>query len=77
MTPVQKDYIDLASYSDLLARWEFADTNNVFFRTTEDIDYYYTVMSERWAELSHHEREKIHKNFGLTGATICRTRYMS
>ena len=45
MTPEQKEWIDQASYEDLLRRWRFAPVGDPFFQGDTG-DYYSKIMGE-------------------------------
>jgi hypothetical protein len=50
MTKEQKEWIDTASYEDLLRRWRFAPTGDPLFQN-EVGDYYAEVMRRRRNEV--------------------------
>lgn len=50
MTPEQKEWIDNASYIELLRRWRFSDTGDVIFQE-EAGEYYKAVMNKRREEV--------------------------
>jgi len=60
-----EEWIKSVSYSDLLARWEFAEPDNPFFMTFEDRQFYLIVMDRRFRELSLKESDIIHTSFKI------------
>jgi len=58
-----KDWIDNASYEDLLQRWRFASCGDPFFQG-ETGQYYSRVMAEKKDKLSNSERVEISKRIG-------------
>jgi len=64
MTEVQmKDWIDNASYEDLLRRWRFAPVGDLYFQGSIG-DYYAEVMNKKKNELPHEDQVRASKNIG-------------
>ena len=58
-----KKTIDESSYEDLLCRWRTAPVGSPFFMG--DIgNYYFKIMAEKKAKLSHGEQVQASKNIG-------------
>lgn len=62
MTPEQKNWIDNASYEQLLERWRFEPLGSSFF--IEVGDYYGEVMSKRREEVGNEEHVRASKSIG-------------
>jgi hypothetical protein len=60
MTPMQKEWIDNASYEELLTRWRFAPVGSEWFQG-ECGEYYSKVMNEKKKQCDH---VKASKNVG-------------
>ena len=58
-----KEYIDNASYEELMKNWRFCQAGDPLFQG--DTGYYYMeVMAKKKKELSDHERVSISKRIG-------------
>ena len=55
MTSEQKQWIDNASYEELLSKWRFAPSGDPMFEKP-NCDYYKEVMNKKRGALSHEER---------------------
>jgi len=58
-----KDWIDNASYEELLSKWRFAPIGDLFFQG-EIGNYYSKKMAEKRKEMDISEHVKISKNIG-------------
>lgn len=63
MDPKIKEWIDNASYEELLRKWRFAPIGDPMF-IDETGEYYYDVMREKKNQLSHEEAVQASKNIG-------------
>jgi hypothetical protein len=63
MTKEQKDWIDNASYEDLLRRWRHAPLGDAFF-SGECGDYYKAVFNKKRSETTDGERVAASKRIG-------------
>lgn len=57
----EKEWIDNASYEELLKRWRFSSVGDTIFQG-EIGKYYSKIMSEKKNNLSHEEQVRISKN---------------
>jgi len=63
MEEINKQWIDEATYYQLLKRWRFADLGDTIFQ--EDTGKYYSkVMGEKKAKLSHRQQVQTSKSIG-------------
>lgn len=62
LTPVMLDWIESASYSDLVARFLFAKPGNEFFLGANSA-YYFRIMDFRRSCLPLEEVQTIHQSF--------------
>ena len=62
-TQEMKNWIDHASYQELLSKWRFAPIGSVWFQG-EIGDYYSKRMGEKQKEISDSERVQSSKNIG-------------
>lgn len=58
-----KDWIDTATYTQLLAKWRHASAGSPWFRG-EIGDYYKRVMAKKQSEASYGEKVKASKEVG-------------
>ena len=58
-----KQWIDNASYEQLLSRWRFAPVGDLMFQG-EIGDYYTEVMKKKGEEVGNEERVRVSKNIG-------------
>ena len=58
-----KDWIDTASYEELLRKWRFATIGSPWFQG-ETGDYFSKVMSRKKAEISDAEAVRVSKEIG-------------
>jgi hypothetical protein len=63
MTPEQKEWIDGATYMQLLAKWRFADIGDPFF-TSEAGHYFTDRMAKLRVELGNDEHVRVSKKIG-------------
>jgi len=63
MTESQKKWIDDASYEDLLRKWRFAPSGDLFFQGDTG-EYYSKVMKEKQSKLEPGEASSASKNIG-------------
>ena len=60
-----KEWIDEASYEDLLKKWRFAPTGSAYFaRDTGMGDYYESVMNKKKTEMGDEAAARISKIIG-------------
>lgn len=64
MTQEEKDWIDNASYKDLLRRWRFAPAGKTIFQG-EVGEYYHKVMGEKKSEIGNAEAVRVSKEIGF------------
>jgi hypothetical protein len=62
-TQEMKDWIDSASYTELLRKWRFGGVGDPFFQG-EVGEYYAIVMREKRNKLSDFDRVQASKNLG-------------
>ena len=62
------EWIDSASYEDLLRKWRFEKPDSPWFQG-EVGDYFNDVMSRRTSRLSHEELVRISKKIGWKGVS--------
>ena len=58
-----KEWIDNASYEELLEKWRFAPIGDPFFKD-EMGDYYSQVMNRKRSEITPKEHTRVSKNIG-------------
>jgi len=63
MTKEQKDWIDSASYKQLLYRWRFAPVGDPMFQGDTG-DYYSKIMGEKREEVGNAEHVRASKTIG-------------
>ena len=61
-----RQWIDTASYEDLLRRWRFAPVGSLFF-VGEVGRYFEDTMKQRKAEIGNAEAVRVSKNLGWEG----------
>lgn len=63
MTPDQKEWIDTASYEELLRKWRYAPVGDPMFQ--DDTGQYYSKqMAEKRKEIGNDEQVRASKNIG-------------
>jgi hypothetical protein len=63
MTKEEKDWIDNASYKELLKKWRFAEAGDSFF-VGEAGEYYAEKMNQRREEIGNEKHSEISKEIG-------------
>jgi len=64
MTAIEmKNWIDKASYQELLSKWRFEPIGSLFFQG-EVGDYYAKTMAEKRSEVGNDEHVRASKNIG-------------
>lgn len=63
MTQEQKDWIDNASYEQLLSKWRYAPVGDPMFQE-ETGDYYADVMKKKKEEIGHEAHVAASKRIG-------------
>jgi len=63
MTPEQKEWIDNATYEELLREWRFAPAGAAFFQG-EAGDYFFKVIAEKKKEAGEEEHTRVSKKIG-------------